>query len=58
MTFKDLQRLVQSSESEDDKRKNIFPELQKLRGKPFWIWLSTDHRKTGINGVNVGNFTI
>jgi hypothetical protein len=41
VTFKDLQRLVQSGYESD----NIIPELQKLQGKPFWNWDVVNHKE-------------
>jgi hypothetical protein len=43
VTFRDLQRLVQS-ESESGSSLEP-PELQKLRGKPFWHWDMSLHRE-------------
>ena len=44
MTFKDLQKLVQSSQSDPDYTK----QLERLANKPFWIW---DHEKHYEQGV-------
>jgi hypothetical protein len=40
MTFKDLQKAIESQPSSDHN------QLQKLRGKIFWNWGSYDHRRT------------
>ena len=40
MTFRDLQKIVQQSQSGPEQ----FHLLQKLRGKPFWIWSETEHK--------------
>ena len=37
MTFKDLQKLVQSQRAE------LGPKLQRLRDKPFWYWERNRH---------------
>ena len=38
MTFKDLQRVIESQPGQG------LNQLQKLRGKPFWIWDKTRHK--------------
>lgn len=38
MTFKDLQKLIQSENPEDNQ------QLQRLRDKPFWYWDQTMHK--------------
>ena len=40
MTFKDLQKLVQSQSSPEQSQL-----LQRLKDKPFWIWDQDSHRK-------------
>ena len=40
MTFKDLQKLVQSSQSDPDYTK----QLERLQNKPFWIWDQQQHK--------------
>ena len=40
MTFKDLQKLVQSQSSTSEQIK----VSEKLRNKPFWIWNVKDHK--------------
>ena len=40
MTFKDLQRLVQSQSGPGDNQ-----ILQRLRDKPFWLWDPTSHKQ-------------
>jgi hypothetical protein len=49
VTFKDLQRLVQA-EAETGASANI---SHTLKDKPFWIWLSTEHKQT--NRTNKGS---
>jgi hypothetical protein len=39
MTFKDLQRVIESQPASDNN------QLQKLRGKEFWWWDSTEHKR-------------
>ncbi|MFZ0344061.1 MAG: hypothetical protein WAM27_05990 [Nitrososphaeraceae archaeon] len=39
MTFKDLQKVI---ESQPNSKQNN--QLQKLRGKPFWIWDKPRHK--------------
>jgi hypothetical protein len=41
MTWKDLQRVIESQPSSNQNQQ----QLQKLKGKPFWNWASYDHRK-------------
>ena len=36
MTFHDLQKIVQQSQSQSDAEQSEL--LQRLRDKPFWIW--------------------
>jgi hypothetical protein len=43
MTFKDLQKLVQSQSSPEHNRL-----LERLRDKPFWIWDSYQHKQEDI----------
>jgi hypothetical protein len=43
VTFKDLQKLVQSQESPEQSA-----ILQRLRDKPFWIWDQKQHKKEDI----------
>ena len=43
MTFKDLQKLVQSQSSPEQSQL-----LQRLRDKPFWIWDQQQHRQEDI----------
>jgi hypothetical protein len=43
VTFKDLQRLVQSQSGPEQSRL-----LQRLRDKPFWIWDPKQHKQTDI----------
>lgn len=43
MTFKDLQKLVQSQSEPEH-----FPLSQRLRDKPFWIWNQHEHRQKDI----------
>lgn len=43
MTFKDLQKLVQSQTEPKH-----FPLLQRLGERPFWIWDQQQHRQTDI----------
>jgi hypothetical protein len=40
VTFKDLQRLVQSESGPNDNQSKL---LSKLRGKEFWFWDQTKH---------------
>jgi hypothetical protein len=42
VTLKDLQRLVGQSQAENE---NIFPGLQRLRDKPFWLWDRVRHKQ-------------
>jgi hypothetical protein len=42
LTFKDLHKLIQSSQSEPEQSQL----LQRLRDKPFGIWDSTSHKQT------------
>jgi hypothetical protein len=44
MTFKDLQRLVQSSE-DSEALFLVPPLLSKLKDKPFWIWIRNNHKR-------------
>jgi hypothetical protein len=41
VTFKDLQKLVQSQQSGPEQHQL----LQRLRDKPFWIWDPTSHKQ-------------
>ena len=41
MTFKDLQKVIQSQQSGPEQSQL----LQRLRGKPFWIWNPTQHKQ-------------
>ena len=43
MTFKDLQKLVQSQSGPEQSQL-----LQRLRGKPFWIWDKQEHKQEDI----------
>lgn len=43
VTFKDLQKLVQSQSSPEQSQL-----LQRLRDKPFWIWDQQQHRQEDI----------
>ena len=43
MTFKDLQKLVQSQSGPEQSQL-----LQRLRDKPFWIWAQQQHRQEDI----------
>jgi hypothetical protein len=43
VTFKDLQKLVQSQSGPEQSQL-----LQRLRGKPFWIWDSRQHKQEDI----------
>jgi hypothetical protein len=43
VTFKDLQRLVQSESGLEQSEL-----LQRLRGKPFWIWDQQQHRQEDV----------
>ena len=45
MTFKDLQKLVQSSKSNSKQQIKLF---DKLRDKPFWIWNVEEHKQEDI----------
>ena len=45
VTFKDLQKLVQSNTNEQF---NSFDLQTKLQGKPFWIWDQHEHRQIDI----------
>jgi len=49
VTFRDLQRLVQSQEDDNDTAANnnrslLSSLVSKLQGKPFWIWEKEDHK--------------
>jgi hypothetical protein len=46
VTFKDLQRAVQSS-SEDSESYNEDQQFlsSKLQGKPFWVWIRNNHKR-------------
>jgi hypothetical protein len=44
MTFKDLQRLVQSQSGQE-----CSLLLQRLRDKPFWIWDQSNHKQRDIS---------
>jgi hypothetical protein len=48
VTFKDLQRLVQSQSGPGDNQL-----LQRLRSKPFWVWDRYEHKQT--DRANNGN---
>jgi hypothetical protein len=39
VTFKDLQRVIESQPALNQN------QLQRLRGKPFWIWDKTRHKE-------------
>jgi hypothetical protein len=52
MTFKDLQRLVQA-EGGGDRAEIIFSPLQKLQGKPLWVWERPEHKQA--DRANKGN---
>ena len=41
MTFKNLQKVIQSQQSGPEQSQL----LQRLRGKPFWIWNPTQHKQ-------------
>ena len=41
MTFKDLQKLIQSSSQSNPNNTKL---LERLANKPFWIWNQEDHR--------------
>ena len=43
MTFKDLQKLVQSQSGPEQSQL-----LQRLRDKPFWIWDQKEHKAEDI----------
>ena len=43
MIFKDLQKLVQQSQHE---QQNTF--FERLRNKPFWIWDKEEHKQEDI----------
>jgi hypothetical protein len=51
VTLKDLQKLVQGEAQASNEK--IFPLLQKLQGKAFWYWDSTEHKKR--DRINNGN---
>ena len=46
MTFKDLQKVIQSQQSGPEQTQ----VLQRLRDKPFWIWDSKQHKQEDITG--------
>ena len=47
MVFKDLQKLVQQSQQQQQQQQqNIF--LERLSGKPFWIWNIKEHKQEDI----------
>jgi hypothetical protein len=48
VTFKDLQKVIESQPALNQN------QLQKLRGKPFWIWDKTRHRESNSNRVTKG----
>ena len=43
MTFKDLQKLIQSQSNEEQNQL-----LTRLRDKPFWIWNTKQHKQEDI----------
>ena len=45
--FKDLQKLVQQSQQEQECNSN--KEFERLRDKPFWIWNVEEHKQEDIN---------
>jgi hypothetical protein len=45
MTFKDLQKLVQSQSGAPEQRSQL---SQRLRDKPFWIWNQQEHKQEDI----------
>ena len=47
MVFKDLQKLVQQSQQEQECNSN--KEFERLRDKPFWIWNVEEHKQEDIN---------
>jgi hypothetical protein len=48
VTFKDLQRLVESEASSSDGSPQMQKLLTRLRDKPFWIWDQKQHRQEDI----------
>ena len=47
IVFKDLQKLVQQSEQEQDRNSN-YKEFERLRDKPFWIWNREEHKQEAV----------
>jgi hypothetical protein len=51
LTFRDLQKLVQQSQSGSEQQQSQLP--QRLKNKPFWIWNLTQHKER--DRTNKGN---
>jgi hypothetical protein len=47
--FKDLQKLVQQSEQEQERRNSNNKEFERLQDKPFWIWNTEEHKQEDVN---------
>jgi hypothetical protein len=45
VTFKDLQKLVQSYRVAEEEQTKLF---QRLKDKPFWIWDNEKHKLEGM----------
>jgi hypothetical protein len=43
MTFKDLQKLIQSQQNSEE-----IKLLERLKNKPFWIWDINEHKQEDI----------
>jgi hypothetical protein len=44
VTFKDLQKLIESQPDHDNPEQS---QLERLRDKPFWVWIKNNHKRLG-----------
>jgi len=53
MTIKDLSRIVLSSQQQQDSNKEMQQLLQKLKGRPFYIWSNDRHKSLSNPGNTI-----
>jgi hypothetical protein len=55
VVFKDLQKLVQQSQQQQENKHNEL--FQRLQGKPFWIWILKSISNKTLELTEIAAFT-